>query len=195
MKKSEYQKFQDFKVRHNVTDKQIVKIMADYANTTDEYAASFFATKYKISEYMFYRMRDFTIIFMLVDATVCQRIRNKAFRNQSGKNKSGNYTAANRHYQLLIKKRKEYLKSFSNEEIVLIAIDYANGDALYDIAKKHNISTYTVRKLLAIALVNHLVCDTIYDSIQFRSSIYIAYLGVYRGCTAEELWNSNSHWE
>lgn len=195
MKKSEYQKFQEFKKRHNLSNQQIVRIISDYANTADEYAASFFAAKYNISNDVFYKIRDYTIIFMLVDATVCQRIRNKLFRNQSGKNKSGNYTAANRHYQLLIKKRKEYLKSFSNEEIVLVAIEYANGDALYDIAKKHNISTYTVRKLLAIALVNHLVCDTIYDSIQFRSSIYIAYLGVYRGCTAEELWNSNSHWE
>lgn len=195
MKKSEYQKFQDFKKRHNLSDQQIVRIISDYANTADEYAASFFAAKYNISNHVFYKIRDYTIIFMLVDATVCLRIRNKLFRNQSGKNKSGNYTAANHHYQLLIKKRKEYLKSFSNEEIVLIAIEYANDEALYDIAKKHNISTYAVRKLLAIALVNHLVCDTVYHSIRFRSKVYITHLKYYCGYTAEELWNNYSHWE
>lgn len=193
MKKSEYQKFQDFKVRNNVTDNQIVKIITDYANTEDEYSASFFSSKYNISVHVFYRMRDFTIIFMLVDATVCQRIRNKAFRNQSGRNKSGNYTSSNRHYQSLIEKRKEYLRSFSNEEIVLIAIEYANGYALYDIAEKHNISTYTVRKLLALSLANHLVCDEVYSKIRFRSNVFIASLKGYSGYTSEELWNS--HWK
>ena len=71
MKKSEYQKFQDFKKRHNLSDQQIVRIISDYANTADEYAASFFAAKYNISNHVFYKIRDYTIIFMLVDATVC----------------------------------------------------------------------------------------------------------------------------
>lgn len=195
MKKSELQKFQDFKKQRNLTDKQISTIMTEYANTEDEYSASFFASKYHITERVFYRMRDFCIIFMLVEAPVCRRIRDKTFRNQSGKNKSGNYTSANQHYKYLIKKRKEYLKSFSNEEIGLIAVEYANGDALSDIAKNHNVSVYTVRKLLAIALVNKLVCEPIYHAIRFRSSVYIGKLGYYRGYTVEDLWHKYSHWE
>lgn len=195
MKKSEYQKFQDFKKRHKFTDKQIIQIMTEYANTEDEYAASFFAMKNNITEHIFYKMRDFCLIFMLVEAPVCKRIRDKSFRNQSGKNKSGNYTSAKYHYKQLIDKRKEYLKSFSDVEIELIAVEYANGDALYDIAKKHNVSVYTVRKLLAIALVNKLVCEPIYHAIRFRSSVYIGNLDYYRGYTAEELWHKYSHWE
>ena len=195
MKKSELTRFKDFKRKYNLTEKLIVQIMTQYADTEDQYSASFFAAKYQITERVFYLMRDFTIIFMLVDAPICRRIRDKTFRNQSGKNQSGNFTAANRHYQLLIEKRKEYLKSFSDEEIELIAIEYANGDALYDIAKKHNISVYTVRKLLAIALVNKLVCEPIYHAIRFRSSVYIGNLGYYRGYTAEDLWHKYSHWE
>lgn len=195
MKKSELKRFTDFKQRYNLTDKLIVQIMTDYANTEDEYSASFFASKYHITPRVFYLMRDFTIIFMLVDAPVCRRIRNKTFRNQSGKNQSGNYTSANRHYQLLIEKRKEYLKSFSNKEIELIAIEYAKGDALYDIAQKHQISVYTVRKLLAIALVNKLVCEQVYDSIRFRSSLYICKLSYFCGYTVDDLWYNYSHWE
>lgn len=189
MKKSEYQKFQDFKKQHNLTDNQIIQIMNEYANTEDEYSASFYAAKYHTTPRIFYRMRDFTIIFMLVDATVCKRIRDKSFRNQGSKNASGNCSSANQHYKYLIQKRKEYLKNFSNEEIGLIAVEYANGDALYDIAKKHNISVYTVRKLLAIALVNHLVCEAVYTSIKFRSNLYIIHAPYFRGYTAEQLWN------
>lgn len=194
MKKSEIQAFQDFKKRHNLTNKQIATIMTDYANTEDEYSASFFSAKYDITVYEFYRIRDYTIIFMLVDASICKRIRDKTFRNQSGKNESGNYTSANYHYRELIEKRKEYLKSFPNEIITLIAIQYAQGAALYDIAKELNISTYTVRKLLAISLANHLVCDDVYESIKFRSNRYIASLHDFNGYTAENLWNY-SHWE
>lgn len=192
MKKSELQKFQDFKRKYKFTDKQIANILADYANTEDEYSASFFAAKNHISEYLFYKMRDFCIIFMLVDASTCKKIRDKTFRNQSGKNVSGNYTAANRHYKNLIQKRNEYLNSFSVEEITLIAIEYSNGEALYDIAKKYNLSTYTVQKLLAIALRKHLVCDTLYLRIKYRSDRYIAGKKIYFGPSAEQLWNSHS---
>lgn len=186
--------FKSFKARHNLRDKLISQIMTEYANTEDEYSASFFVAKYNITLYEFYRLKDYTIIFMLVDAPICKRIRDKSFRNQSSKNASGNYSSASYHYKELISKRKEYLKSFSNEEIGLIAVEYANGDALYDIAKKHNVSVYTVRKLLAISLVNHLVCDTVYQSIKLRSSLYITSLSYFNGYTAEDLWNY-SHWE
>lgn len=194
MKISEYQKFQNFKQRHGINNQQIIKIMTEYANTVDEYSASFFSAKYNITTHVFYRMRDFAIIFMLVESTVCQRIRNKSFRNQLARNSTGNYTTSSRHYQSLIEKRKEYLKSFSNEEIVQIALEYAHGDALYDIAKKHNISTHTVRKLLSISLANHLVCDSVYQQIKFRSQVYISQLHDFNGYTAENLWNY-SHWE
>lgn len=202
MKNSEFNKFhgflegfKSFKSRHNLTDKKIIQIMTEYANTEDEYSASFFAEKYDITLYEFYRLKDYTIILMLVDAPVCKRIRDKSFRNQSKKNASGNYSSASHHYKELIGKRKEYLKSFSDEEIGLIAVEYANGDAIYDIAKKHNISTYTVRKLLAIALANHLVCESVYQSIRIRSQNYIIQLNTFCGYTAEQLWNNYSHWE
>lgn len=193
MKKSEFQKFKDFKQQHNLTNTQIKQIMSEYANTEDEYSASFYAAKYNTTARVFYRMRDFTIIFMLVDAPVCKRIRDKSFRNQGSKNASGNCSSANKHYKYLIQKRKEYLNTFSNKEIGLIAVEYANGDALYDIAKKHNISTYTVRKLLAYALAYHLVCETVYQSIKIRSDSFILHLPYYQGYTAENLWNL-SNW-
>lgn len=196
MKKSGYlEQFKKFMKNYNLTETKVKQIITEYANTVDEQSASFFTFKYNITSYAFYRLRDFAIILMLVDDHVCKRIRDKSFRNQSGKNSSGNYTAANKHYKVLMEKRKEYLKSFSTEEIVLISIEYANGDSLHDIAKKHCISEYTIRKLLSIALVEHLVCDKVYHAIKFRSDTFIRSLGDYRGYTAEDLWLKYSHWE
>lgn len=194
MKKSELQKFQDFKLKHNLTDAQIIKIMLEYASTMDEYSASFFASKYHISEYVFYKIRDFTIIFMLVTPFNCKNIRNKAFRNQGSKNSTNNYTSSRNHYKQLLLRRKEYLKSFTDEQISLIAIEYSNGITIYDISKKYNISIYTTQKLLAIALAKHLVCDKVYSNILYRSTNRISMLPYYQGYTVEDLWNY-SYWE
>lgn len=186
--------FKAFKTRHKLTNQQIANIMTEYANTVDEQAASFFASKYGFSEYVFYQIRDYTIVFMLVDAHLCIRIRDKAFRNQSSKNSSGNYSSSMQHYKDLIKLRRDYLKSFSTDEIVKIATDYANQISLYDIAKKHKISSHTTRRLLAIALANHLVDYETYTQIRFRSRVYTDHLRNYNGYTAEDLWNY-SKWE
>lgn len=183
--------FKSFKARHKLTNQQITNIMTEYANTVDEQGASFFASKYGFSEYVFYQIKDYTIVFMLVDASICVRIRDKSFRNQSKKNPSGNYTPAVHHYKDLLVLRKEYLKTFSNEDIVKIATEYANNIALYDIAKKHKISTHTVQRLLAIALTAHLVSEPVYKQIRFRSQVHIDSLHNFRGYTVDDLWNNS----
>lgn len=187
--------FKAFKTRHKLTDQQITNIMTEYANTVDERGASFFASKYGFTEHVFYQIRDYTIVFMLVDASVCRKIRDKSFRNQGSKNSSGNFTTSANHYLDLIAIRREYLKTFSNEDIIKIAEEYASlHSSTYDIAKKHKISLYTLKKLLAIALVNHLVSEDVYRQIKFRSTTYTNSLRHYNGYSAAELWNY-LHWE
>lgn len=186
--------FKSFKSRHKLTDKQIALIMTEYANTVDEQSASFFANKYAISEYEFYRIKDYTIVFMLVDANICIRLRDKSFRNQGSNNPTGNYSSSYQHYKNLINLRKCYLKSFSNEEIIQIADQYVQGLAIYDIAKKHQITMHTVRRLLAIALTTHLVNETAYLQIKSRSLAYLNSLPAFNGYTVDDLWN-HSYWE
>lgn len=190
MKKSEYQKFQDFKVRHNLTDAKISKIMNEYAITPDENSASFFTQKYNISEHVFYKIRDYAIIFMLVSPLTCKQIRDKSLRNQIGHNPSGNYNTALAHYYQLIDKRREYLDSFSNVTISEIALQYSIGASLYEIANKYQVSTETVRKLIALALVNHLIDGETYRRISFRSNLIIVKLRGKNIFSAESLWNS-----
>lgn len=190
-KKSEYQKFQDFKARHNLTDGKIKQIMCDYALSDDQFARTFFTSKYNISEYVFYKMRDYTIIFMLVSPSTCKLIRSKAFRNQAGHTPSGNCNTSFAYYQKLISKRREYLESFSDSEISEIALEYSTGNSLYEIASKHNVSSpEIVKKLISIALVKRLVDEETYREIKFRSDlIFIQAPRDY--ISAESLWHSN----
>ena len=191
MKKSEYQKFQDFKKRHNLTDTTMMQIMYDYATSSDEFARTFFTSRYNISEHVFYKIRDYTIIFMLVSPVICKRICNKSFRNQIGHNPSGNYNTSFVHYQNLIAKRREYLNSFSDAEIVHIAFDYSNGNSLSEIAKIHNIASIgIVRNLIAIALVNRLIAKETYLRIKLRSDLILVNSCGPNAISAESLWYS-----
>lgn len=188
-KKNEYQKFQDFKKRHNLTETQIIHIISEYAKTNDEFSCSFFCAKHNITSHVFYKMRDFTIIFMLVDDSICRKIKEKSLRNQGSHNSAGNHTSSAYHYKILISKRHEYLKSFSEAEIVAIANEYANFVLVSEIATKHNISAYTVQNLLMIALINRLIPYGLFKKIQARSDERIKNLTVFSGHTALELWN------
>lgn len=180
--------FKSFKNRHKLTNIQIAVIMTEYANAVDERGASFFADKYGLTEYEFYRIKDYTIVFMLVDSSTCLRIREKSYRNQSSKNPSGNFTSSSNHYKKLIALRREYLKTFSKNEIIRIAEEYAKNVPLYDISKKHQISVHTVQRLLAIALANHFVNPDVYQQINCRSTLYIHTLRNYKGYTVDNLW-------
>ncbi len=189
-KKSEFQKFQEFKKRHKLTDETIKKIMSEYAITEDNFSCSFFCAKYNISPHVFYKLRDYTIIFILVSLTSCKKIRAKSIRNQIGNNPIGDYNSSSAYYQKLLAKRREYLDSFSNEEIVQIAILYSKGDSLYEIANKHGISTEIARRLIAISLENRLIDEETYRIIKIRSDRILINLRGRNIYSAESLWNS-----
>lgn len=191
MKKSESQKFESFKKRHNLTNSKIEQIISEYALTEDNYSGSFFCTKYNISKHVFYKLRDYAIIFMLVSRIICKKTRDKSIRNQISKNPTGKYNSAATYYRKLIIRRREYLDSFSNEEIVQIALMYANsGNTLQEIATAHGISTETARRLIAIALVNRLVDEETYRRIKIRSDRILINLRGPNILSAESLWHS-----
>lgn len=190
MKKSEFQRFQDFKKRHKLTNATIIKIMSDYALTSDEYSCSFYCTKYNLTSHVFYKIRDYTIIFMLVSPATCKKIQSKSIRNQISNNPVGTYTSSSEYYKKLIQKRHEYLVSFSNIEITNIALMYSNGKSIYEIARKSNISIETAKRLLALALANHLVDEKTYYKIRTRSDQFRNnHLRGNNIITAEFLWN------
>lgn len=189
MKKSEFQKFIDFKKRHNFTNQFIAQLMHEYATSDDEFSCSYFVNKYGISEHTFYKMRDYAVIFMLVSPNTCKEISKKCNRNQRSKNPYGNFTSSPKHYKDLLEKRKEYLSTFSYQEILEVAIEYAQWKPINDIALTHGVSKYIIQNLIAIALKNHIVNYQTYRAIKVRSDT-IAKTNPLVSCTAKSLWDS-----
>ena len=190
MKKSNYSKFMNFKHNHKLNNTQIAEIALEYANSADEFARTFLTTKYGISKYVFYKCLDYAIIYMLVDANTCKKIRSKRLRNQGSHNQSGNYTSALYHDRTLMSLRKEYLGNFSEKEIRQIAALYANNYSLYEIGQRHNISEYCVRKLLAISVREHLLDKETYLKLKDRSDRTVANRKDYFGPSCQDLWNN-----
>lgn len=153
--KNIYEKFTDFKIRHNLSNEKIAQIATEYANSDFELARSHFSEKYKISEYTFYKARDFAIIFCLVDKETYMRIRQKSssnYRNNNTKNNSA--VASIAHFDELILKQHEFLNGFSKSEILDIANKYVEGLSLKKIAAAYDTGEYAIKRLLRKGIVD-----------------------------------------
>lgn len=154
MKKSIYEKFLDFKSRHELSNEKIAQIATEYANSDFELARSHFSDKYKISEYTFYKARDYAIIFCLVDKETYERIKKKSstnYRNNNTKNNSAADSIA--HFDELLVKQQEFLDGFSKQEILDIANKYVEGISVENIAMAYDTGEYAIRKLLKKGII------------------------------------------
>ena len=94
MAKSFYQKFLSFKARHNLSDADIIKLVTEYANSSFELARTHFTTKYNITEYTFYKARDYAIICCLVNYDLYKKIRKKSASNYRRNNDKNSATSS-----------------------------------------------------------------------------------------------------
>lgn len=189
MKKNERQKFQDFKLRHSLTDTYIAKILREYATSEDEFSCSYFCEKYNLTPHVFYKMRDYAIIFMLVSPVTRKKIREKAICNQICKNPTGSYNSSYTYYNKLLITRKNYLKTFSITDFVQAATMYANNIRITEIAQKFDVSLEIARTLIALALINRLIDEKTYRLIKFRSDRIFLNMNGPHVYSAETLWH------
>lgn len=160
MKKSIYERFLNFKTRHNLSNEVIAQIATEYADSNLELARSYFSDKYNISEYVFYKARDYAIIFCLVDKKTYERIKQKSstnYRNNNTKNNSAADSVA--HFDELLVKQQEFLDGFSKNEILDIASKYVEGISKKNIAIAYGTGEYAIQLLLKKGII-----EFIFDS-------------------------------
>lgn len=160
MNKSIIKKFSDFKTRHNLSNEIIANMISEYANSDLCFARTYFKEKYGISTNVFYKARDFAVIFWLIDNRTCQKVRNKAAANYRSNNVQ--HTAKNclAHFDELLQKRKEVISSFSDNEIRDIGYKYISGVTVSKIAIAYDVGEYVINHLIAKGIV-----ELIFDKI------------------------------
>ena len=163
--KSIYETFLDFKVRHKLSNERISQIATEYANSSAEFARSYFSRKYDISGYVFYKVRDYAIIFCLVDTGTFKKIREKSstnYKNNNDRNSAANSIA---HFEELIVKRQDFLDGFSKDEILDISCKYVEGLSAKSIALCYDTGEYAIKKLLKKGIVQLIFDSTTVSQI------------------------------
>jgi len=149
-------RFQEFKTRHNLTNKKIAQIATEYAYSHPEYARTFYSKANGISEHVFYKILEFAIITRLVDEETQGRIFSKlCFNNLKHGSTKENVERSRKKREQVLCLQKEYLEyfnshldSFSNDEIIKICKEFSEGISMQEIARNHTTSVRVIRYLL-----------------------------------------------
>lgn len=167
MKKGIYQKFLDFKSRYELSNEKIAEIATDYANSNLECARSYFSAKYEISEHVFYKARDYAIIFCLVDKKTYDQIKQKSSTNQKNNENNTKKNAATSlaYFDELLVKQQEFLDGFSNNEILDIAHKYVEGVSKTNIAIAYDTGEYAIQLLLKKGVVELIIDSKIVSQL------------------------------
>lgn len=168
MAKDLARRFKDFKIRHQLTNQEIRKIVLDYANSDLEYARTYFTNEYEISEHVFYRCRDFSVICCLVDEVTCNKLRKKAAENYKRNNEKESAAQSLKHHTDMMRQRKNFLMSFSDNDIVEMAEKYVDGFEISKIAITYDIDGLAVKYLLRKGITELILDKSSVIAIQKR---------------------------
>lgn len=168
MNKSIIKKFLDFKIRHNLSNEIIAKMISEYANSDSSFARTHFSEKYDISTHTFYKARDFAIIFWLVDNQTCQKVRNKAAKNYSSNNVQHTSRESLAHFEYLLEQRRDVINSFSDNEIRAIGFKYINGISVDNIAIAYDVGAGIINTLISKGIIEFIFDISIVKAIQKR---------------------------
>ena len=153
MNKSIMEQFADFKTRHSLSNQDITKMITEYSNTELDLARSYFSEQYKISKSVFYKARDFAVIFCLIDEETCKKLKRKTIANYKRNNPKQTTNGPVLHFAELCVQRQKLLDTFSDNEIKDIAYKYEEGISLKNIAFAYEIGEYGIKMLLKKGLV------------------------------------------
>lgn len=165
MSKSIREQFIDFRARHELSLSTIREIVEDYASSDFDFARSHFCQKYKISEHVFYKCRDFAVIFGLVSDKTCNALQVKASHNASTHNNYESSRQSLQHFDKLLQQRELVLNSFTKEEKAQIGVEYAIGASLDNISRKHGIGVFLVKRLIEKGIIDSSIDDETWNSI------------------------------
>lgn len=168
MSKDFVKQFIDFKKRHSLLNQEIKQIMVEYANSDFEHASSFFCNKYDISKSIFYKLRDYAVIFCIIDEETCKQVKRKTIENYKRNNPNGSTKGPVDHFSELCVKRQQFLNTFTDNEIKDIAYKYAEGVSTKNIAFAYDIGEYGVKMLLKKGIVLLIVDEETTKAISIR---------------------------
>ena len=157
-------------------DKLACDLDTSYATSGDKFSRSYYTRIYNITSECFYTLRDRGIVRGLVTDEIVDKMRQKSYRNSNAKSmeKSGQNTMKSyTHYAELLGERKWFifLRDFPEDEKIEITTYFAEHFEVSkaECAKKFNVSTIELGKIIEDTLLKNKVDDEIFSKIRTRS--------------------------
>lgn len=147
------------------------KLTKEYANSEARFSRSYLCNYYDISKDCYYKVMEFAVVMDLVTEEEFNKMLNKSVANQN-MHSEGAVSSSIAKYAKMYAARCEYIAlSFIDDEVRRIAKDFADNPDISkkDIAKINGIPTKALDIILAKAIEQNIVDDTVVDAIQKRS--------------------------
>lgn len=146
------------------------KIAINYATTSDDLTASYFAMLYNTTSEDIYGILRRAVVESMVSDRVVSLIANKSGRNSAEKAKVVGQTKSYEKYQRLMERRAKF--QFSREKREYYAIEYANSDpaiTLRVFAELHCMSRSLLQRTLVSAVVDNVVSDEVVEKLREKA--------------------------
>lgn len=139
------------------------KVAIEYANSSYLFTRSYFCKTYNITESCFYKVLRRAVEEDLVDDETVQRMMNKAIGKQQKYAKGAGSNTVMKYADM---KAKRHIVQATN-----YAIEFANNPDISkkQIAEKHGVTVKKLDQLLAKAIFENHVDDSVVDAIEERS--------------------------
>ena len=145
-------------------------IAINYATTSDDLTASYFAMLYNTTSEDIYGILRRAVVESMVSDRVVSLIANKSGRNSAERAKVIGQTKSYDKYQRLMERRAKF--QFSREKREYYAIEYANSDPAINLsvfANLHCMSRSLLQRTLVSAVVDNIVSDDVVDKLKEKA--------------------------
>lgn len=167
-------------MQRNTSQKDLDQFARDiaisYATSELHYSRSYYTSKYIVNSSCFTKLLERAVVCDLVSDEIVNKMRKKAYRNSNIKSieYSGDGTIATEvHYSKMIGERKwfKFLRDFPEEDKIKITTYFAEHFEVSkaECAKKFNLSTIELGKIIEDTLLKNKVDDEIFSKIRTRS--------------------------
>lgn len=162
------------KLKKTMQEKELLefckKIATEYANSSEEYARSYFIDKYDITASCFYKCLETAIIRNLITEELIEKMEKKAINNQKAHDTTAGAKTHLKYYKMRKERDLNIFAEFSDNEIEKIAIEFAYSKLKKaEFAKEKEISNRVIDLILKKAIEEAIVDDEVLYSIKERS--------------------------
>lgn len=146
------------------------KIAEEYANSSLEFARSYFMDKYDITSSCFYKCLELAIIRNLITEDLIEKMERKSINNQKAHDTTAGAKTHLKYYKMRKERDLNIFAEFSDNEIEKIAIEFAYSKLKKaEFAKEKEISNRVIDLILKKAIEEAIVDDEVLYSIKERS--------------------------